>query len=479
MYKKKIRFTTTLTGLLLAGFLVTSLISYNVAKNSLARTISGEMLPLTSDNIYSEILRDLLGPITIASTMSNNTFVRTWLENGEQHPQPISDYLASIQQRFGTTTAFLASEQTQNYYHSSGVLKVLSPDDPADAWYYRFKAAEEEHELNIDTDTADRNRFSIFVNFPIWGSQGAFLGAIGVGLGLDSVRTLLGNYEQRYDRRIYLVDRQGHVQLRSSSLGNVSHLQERIDNGALLQVLDHPTTQLKFRDLSGATVYLNSRLVPELDWFLIVEQVSAKDEAALLHTLIINLLIALAVSAVVLLLVWATLGKYQRQLMAMATTDALTGTISRQAFDELFEHAVQGVKRRQQDLSLLLIDLDHFKEVNDRFGHHVGDQVLKAVTDQLASVCRASDVLCRWGGEEFLILMEGCGLEDATQRASAIRRTVANRPVHLDGRDIRVTLSVGVAEYTEEDDLQSLVNRADSALYAAKRGGRDRVEIAV
>lgn len=479
MYKNKIHFTSTLTGLLLAGFLVTSLISYNVAKNSLARTISGEMLPLTSDNIYSEIMRDLLAPITIASTMSSNTFVRAWLETGEQNPEQISDYLGSIQQRFGTTTAFLVSEQTQNYYHANGILKALDPGDPADSWYFEFKAADA-HELNIDADTADRNRLSIFVNFPIWGSQDTFLGAIGVGLALDSVRTVLESYERRYDRQVYLVDRQGHIQLHSSGVDDLSHLQQRIESEIFShQVLGQPAAQLKLRDLNGATVYLNSRLVPELDWFLVVEQVTTQEEAVLLRSLIINLMVALAGSAVVSLLVWGTLGKYQQQLLKMATTDALTGATSRQAFESLFEHAVLGVKRRQQKLSLMLIDLDHFKEVNDRFGHHVGDQVLKATADQLDSMCRANDILCRWGGEEFLILMEDCGLEDARQRAGIIRRAVAQRRVRRDGEDISITLSAGVAEYTDADDLQSLVNRADNALYTAKRGGRDRVELAV
>lgn len=480
MYKKKIYFTATLTGLLLSGFLATSLISYNVAKKSLSRTISGETLPLTSDNVYSEILRDLLRPITTASTMSGNTFVRAWLENGEQDSQQISDYLGAVQQRFGTITAFLASERSQHYYHPRGILKTLDPADPADAWYYRFKESGEPHELNIDADTADRSRLSIFVNYPVQGSQGDFLGAIGIGLSMDSVRTLLEDYEQRYDRRIYLIDRQGRVTLRGSSLNGFVHFQEHTRNETVTRrVLDNATAQLSFRDSQGGMIYLNSRLVPELDWFLVVEQTSAEDEAALLHTLIINLLIALAVSAVVLLLAWATLGKYQRRLLEMATTDALTGATSRQAFENLFNHAVRGAKRRQQKLALLLIDLDHFKTINDRFGHHGGDRVLQAAAAQLSALCRANDVLCRWGGEEFLILMEDCGLDDARQRACAIRRAVASQPVRLGRETIGITLSIGVAEYREDESLPSLIRRADDALYAAKRNGRDRVEFAL
>ena len=358
MYKKKVRFTATLTGLLMTGFLVTSLISYNVAKNSLTRTILGETLPLTSDNIYSGVMQDLLRPITIASTMSGNTFVRTWLETGEQPIQAITDYLAGIEQRFGAVTAFLASERTRTYYDSSGLVRTFDPADPANVWYSHpdtsepFNTVGHKAEISVDTDTTDRNRFDIVVSFPVWGSHGVFLGVSGVSLGLDSVRPLLADYEQRYDREIYLVDRQGQVQLHSSRLHSFDHLRDRSENEALVQaVLGDPTAQLQFRDPLGETVYLNSRLIPELDWFLIVEQVSRRDEATLLGTLIVNLLIALAVSAVVLLLVWATLGKYQRQLMTMATTDALTGTVSRQAFDELFEHATSIISSRSMTAS--------------------------------------------------------------------------------------------------------------------------------
>ena len=311
------------------------------------------------------------------------------------------------------------SERSQHYYHSRGILKTLNPADPADAWYYRFKVSGDPHDLNIDTDTADRSRLSVFVNYPVQGSEGNFLGAIGVGLSLDSVRRLLEDYEQRYDRRIYLIDRQGQVALRGSDSPGFVHLQERTGSEAIArQVLDNTTAQLSFRSSDGDTIYLNSRLVPELDWFLVVEQTSARGEAALFHTLVINLLIALTISAVVLLLAWAALGKYQRRLLEMATTDALTGATSRQAFENLFDYAAGGARRRQQELSLLVVDLDHFKSINDRFGHHGGDRVLQAAAAQLSALCRANDVLCRWGGEEFLILMEDCGLEEARPSAS-------------------------------------------------------------
>lgn len=479
MPDRKFYFIATLTGLLLAGFLATSLISYSVARDSLSRQISDQMLPLTSDNLYSEIQQDLLRPIVISSAMAGNTFVRDWLAEEGRNPQRISQYLDSVQQRFGTITAFLVSEQTHQYYHSTGVLKTLDPSYPGDAWYFRVRESHEPYEINIDDDTADRNRLSIFVNFRILDDRGRYLGVTGVGLSMDSVAALFESYQRRYNSRIYFIDRQGEVTLHGPGLDVTANLHERAGlQPHAMEILTSPGANLSYRNADGETVYLNSRLVPELDWFLVVEQESARDEARILNTLIVNLLISLAVSLVVLLIAWATLGKYQRRLLEMATTDRLTGATSRQAFENLFDYAVRGARRRRQKLSVLLVDLDHFKTINDRFGHLGGDRVLGAVASRLRSLCRDSDILCRWGGEEFLILMEDCGLEGAKQRAHALRQAIASKPIRFGREDIDITLSVGVAEHLDGETLESLVSRADGALYVAKHNGRDRVELA-
>lgn len=479
MPDNKLYFIAALTGLLLVGFLVTSLISYSVAKDSLSRQISDQMLPLTSDNVYSEIQRDLLRPIVISSTMASNTFVRDWLTEGGQDSRQLSRYLNSIQHHFDATTAFLVSEQSRQYHHSSGVLKTINPLDPGDAWYFRVRESHEPYDINIDADTADRNRLSIFVNYRILDDQGHYLGATGVGLDMNSVGALFESYQHRYNRRIYFVDRQGNIMLHGPGLDMATNLHEHKQlQPHAAEILTHASTSLSYRGAQGETVYLNSRLVPEFDWFLVVEQASHRDEARIFHTLIINLLVSLAVTLVVLLIAWATLGKYQRRLMAMATTDGLTGTTSRQAFENLFNHAVRGAKRRRQPLSILLADLDHFKTINDRFGHPGGDAVLEAVANQLRTLSRDSDVLCRWGGEEFLILMEGCNLEGAAQRADALRRAIAGTEIRFGSSNIDITLSVGVAEYRSDESLEALVSRADRALYTAKRKGRNWVELA-
>ncbi|MCG8508608.1 MAG: diguanylate cyclase, partial [Rhodospirillales bacterium] len=129
MRDKKIRFVAILTILLATGFILTSLVSYFVARDSLTTQIEENTLPLTSDNIYSEIQRDLLRPIFISSLMAHDTFVRDWALAGEIDEDRIIRYLAEIQKRYGTVTSFFVSERSRKYYHSSGVLKTVTQED--------------------------------------------------------------------------------------------------------------------------------------------------------------------------------------------------------------------------------------------------------------------------------------------------------------------------------------------------------------
>src|SRR5476649_1709071 len=119
----KSRMLVTLGGLLFAGFLLTSTISYLVSRNSIRTSILQNDLPLSSNNIYSEVQKDLFEPILISSLMANDTFVKDWITHGEQDEKDITSYLDHIQVKYGTLTAFLVSENTRKYYNASGVLK--------------------------------------------------------------------------------------------------------------------------------------------------------------------------------------------------------------------------------------------------------------------------------------------------------------------------------------------------------------------
>ena len=163
---------------------------------------------------------------------------------------------------------------------------------------------------------------------------------------------------------------------------------------------------------------------------------------------------------------------------ALAMTDPLTGLSNRRAFDEQLQRETSFSARHKQPLALLLVDLDHFKSINDLFGHPAGDAVLSYVADQLRATLRRSDQAYRIGGEEFVVLLRDTGFQQALAAAARLRQGLAASPVQLDGENRFVTFSAGVAAADTSNEFATarLLERADKALYRAKRGGRDRTE---
>ena len=166
----------------------------------------------------------------------------------------------------------------------------------------------------------------------------------------------------------------------------------------------------------------------------------------------------------------------RERLKGQALRDPLTGLYNRRFLDEMVDRAAAQAERRGGHVAVLMLDLDHFKQVNDRYGHAVGDAALRDVAAMLQGRLRRSDVACRYGGEEMLILMPDCSIADATARAEDLRNGVAG--LHDgDGSALpRLTVSIGVATFPDNGrTMEEVIRAADEALYAAKRGGRNRV----
>ncbi len=163
-----------------------------------------------------------------------------------------------------------------------------------------------------------------------------------------------------------------------------------------------------------------------------------------------------------------------------SVTDALTGVYNRRFFDEMIEKQIALAKRHNESLSILIIDLDYFKKVNDTYGHIAGDYLLREITGVMRYHTRSSDILARYGGEEFIIIMPMITKAHAVEKAGGIRQHVESHDFNtiVAGKSIRVTVSIGVATYPEhgiKSDI--LIHAADSALYKAKRAGRNRVDV--
>jgi diguanylate cyclase (GGDEF)-like protein len=165
-------------------------------------------------------------------------------------------------------------------------------------------------------------------------------------------------------------------------------------------------------------------------------------------------------------------------MLYQATHDALTGVWNRVAILNALQRELNRSLREENPLSVIMVDLDHFKQVNDRWGHQTGDDVLRDVTKRMESVLRPYDVLGRYGGEEFVVIVPGCDGNTALDLAERLRGAVNARPVLTSNGSLSITLSLGVSSLSKGLTSELLLQRADEALYAAKRAGRNRSQAA-
>jgi len=167
------------------------------------------------------------------------------------------------------------------------------------------------------------------------------------------------------------------------------------------------------------------------------------------------------------------------RLRQLARRDPLTGLLNRRAMHAALDEHTRRRRRAADTFSVLMIDIDHFKSVNDRHGHEAGDRALTHIARLMTQALRTQDLVGRFGGEEFIVLLPAAGLAQAQARAESLRQQVRSQPLLLGEQPVALSVSIGVAEWTgPAEDLSRLLARADDALYRAKRLGRDRVEAA-
>jgi diguanylate cyclase (GGDEF)-like protein len=472
MLEKKKKLVLLISLILVTGFLMTTFASYYVSRASLLSRIDESELPLTSDNIYSKIQHDLLQPIFISSLMANDTFLRDWVVQGEKDPVQMTRYLKEIQTKYNTYTCFFVSEQTKTYYQSEGILKKISSDDRRDDWYFRVREMKPDYEINVDPDMANNDTMTIFINYKVFDYDRNMIGATGVGLTVSAVKDLIEVYQKTFSRRIYFVDKQGEVKLHGASYSPDQANIHKVEGLGLIasEIVSGAMGRYRY-ERDGKRIHLNTRYIPEFQWYLLVEQTEKDAIENIFNALVLNLMICAVVVSVVLLLIYKTISGYQKRLEKVATVDKLTGVFNRLAFELIFEQALNEARRTDAPLSILLFDIDRFKQINDNQGHLKGDEVLKQVADLVAGQIRQSDSLARWGGDEFVILLRGCELNAAVVTAEKVRLIIEKVMSSQ-----AITVSFGVAVCRPDESADSFLARADKALYIAKNSGRNCVK---
>ncbi len=471
------RLIVLIASLLTLGFAGTGFFGFTASREALRASIADNELPVTSDTVYSEIQRDLVRPILISSMMASDTFLRDWILEGEKTPSDMVKYLGQVRSKYDAFTSFMVSDRSRIYYQSDRVLKSVSEKEDRDEWYFRVKAMEAPYEINVDRDFAHADALTVFINYRVLDYQGRFIGAAGIGINIAAIAGMTAEYRQKYGRSVYFVDKDGRIVAGAPGgmdalMGNAAPKSIRDVEGlsgiaSSLLAAERGSFQYA---RGGKKWLLNVRMVSELGWRLFVEKDEDSALAGIRNAFRLNLAICAAITAIVLVLTSLTINRFQSRLERTATVDGLTGLLNRPALGILADQAFRDMKRDGSSLCLVIVDLDNFKSVNDGYGHQTGDAVLVRSTQAMRSCLRESDLACRWGGEEFLIVLRSCALAEALAIAEKIREAVASSDV--DGPS--VTASLGAAERAPDEDFDGLVRRADAALYTAKNQGRNR-----
>ena len=212
-----------------------------------------------------------------------------------------------------------------------------------------------------------------------------------------------------------------------------------------------------------------------LMWF--IEPFQPISSGALFGVHLFNLSIVFAMFAYLSFFYMNMVVSAQRKLRKLATVDSLTGLFNRSHGSDLAENEIARFRRAKQPVAFMLLDVDHFKSINDRYGHEMGDKILAEIGQLIPAQLRTQDIVARWGGEEFLVILPDTGIESALASAERIRSAFRSHDWKAATSEaVAVTISIGVSEMCENDDRGSVISRADRALYRGKAGGRNRVE---
>lgn len=332
-----------------------------------------------------------------------------------------------------------------------------------------------------------------YASYPVRDGEGRIIGVAVLIKSLDSFEADL----RQFDRPYFFIDPDGVIVMtnRADALhrtlwplpaGKRSALAGRFPS-----LNDHPMLERSVADgtwtnVDGERNYIRRGFANHSDWSLVILKPSREIFATRFLGIVITLLVTLM--ALIYLLGkgrWihddiqmdkrAKLQELASDLGVMATTDPLTGLYNRHKLEPLIAAEMQRTDRYHTPMSLVLFDVDHFKKVNDGYGHQMGDEVLVRLARLVPNLLRSGDLLARWGGEEFLILIPGCDGPMAFQAAEKLREAIANMMFDDLGS---VTCSFGVAEHVPGETGTELIARADAALYLGKSSGRNQVRLA-
>ena len=475
MLKSKYKVVILITSLLIILSIAISTINYFVSLNTAQNQLKNQALPLSLDNIYTDIQKSIIEPYLVSSLMATDTFVQDWLINEEDNSDKIVKYLEAIKNKYHMFNTFLVSEKTKNYYTQDGLIEQVKKSKESNQWYFRFKSIQNRHEINLDMNEHLSNNLIMFINYKIFDTNYHYLGATGVALKISYINDLLSSFRIKHKFIVTFFDNKGKVVLSEREINKKETIDEYPELVNYKELILSKKTNVLEYSKNGSKYIINTKYIPELDLYLTVEASLDDFIKEVRNIFYINLSISIFITVIISFLVSFIIRNYSRKLEYLSQNDTLTKIPNRRDFEEKFKNHLMLQKRRDNDIGVIFFDIDDFKKINDEFGHQVGDIVLRKVATILKNSVRKSDLIARWGGEEFILALIDSSLVDTKALAEKLRVAIEQ---DIELRDIcsySVTASFGLTMIKEGDTKDKVLSRVDEAMYKSKDSGKNKI----
>lgn len=438
------------------------------------------IISLGDVDISKHIENAMSKPVMVSKTMANDEFLKAWLlqeeknDGDETYLGQLYSYLKTYQEKYDYTTVFCISSQTSNYYYQNGFNKTISEEDEHDIWYYNFIEADHEYDLEVDTNEANSNGVTVFVNFRVEGDNGNLLGVIGVGLQISLIEDTIRSYQEEYDLSVYIINVGG---AETSFVGDTDifisedELAQRTGIEDEIEMNESDESKIQWFTSGGERKCLITKYDATLGWYLVLEKDTDSINNVFQESIKSNVVFMLLSLVACILATTTVFIYYNQRMIAIENTDELTGLCNRKLF--LKQYLKFARKHRGRKKMLFMFDIDHFKNINDTYGHLFGNAVLSKVGKDLQKAIDGYGVAARWGGDEFVGIL-AVEPEEGERILYRFMDSLKN-----EGKDERyhVTISAGITEVNGKFSMEQMINKTDKALYCSKEGGRNRITV--
>lgn len=419
----------------------------------------------------SLIVEQLLKPLHVSQTLVEAKELKDLMVKPDLDEKSVFAMLARLEQEFGMAF-FIASDVTRIQYNADGS-KLALKEGSVD-WYFRYK--------NGDKDAiADIGQWEdpqFYIDLKVYDENQKFLGFFGISKRLDSFVQIFEQYKKQYGYDFIFVDQYHNIALSSDpelivqkttfktleSLPWYQSLDLKKLNGSLNNALI---------SVDGKDVLIAEVNVEPFGWTMYLLTPLQARQTEISRSFIISVVIVLVVIFVLFLLIYHLLYYFKQDMQKNFQVDPLTKLPNRNKIELRYAELLD----KKMEVGVVLIDIDHFKTVNDTHGHNAGDNVLRQIACMLQSELREGDVIGRWGGEEFVLLLPETSPEQSYEVAQKLRSRLANMTTSTGSLSLQITASFGVSHTKQERPLTEILGYADDALYQAKRDGRNLVRM--